>query len=109
MDKGLEILTLGIKEAWNVYKIKIDNDEDYRKVRFGIKIKFDLNDYLKNRIVMKSKIGKVIVRGNTHNLTDFDTELEEREKIMKVWLENEMGDDDIISPRTYRGEDYGTN
>lgn len=99
MNQDLDILTLGLPEAWNMYKIMSDRDEDYRKARFGIDIKFDINDYLKGRILTKPKTGKALIRGKTCSLEEFETELEEREKVIKSWLLENYTEDELIAPR----------
>lgn len=100
MNADLDILTLGLPEAWNMYKIMTEHDEEYRKARFGIKIKFDINDYLKGRILIKPKTGKALVRGKTFILEDFETELEEREKVVKDWLLENYTEEELIKPRS---------
>lgn len=99
MNQDLDILTLGLPEAWNMYKIMADHDQSYREARFGIRIKFDINDYLKGRILTKPKTGKALIRGHTCKLEDFETELEAREKIIKEWLVENYTEEDLISPR----------
>ena len=78
MNEQLDILTLGIAEAWSMFKIMGRGTESYRKARFGKEIKFDINDYIKGRIQIKAKTGKALVRGKQYNLEDFETELELR-------------------------------
>ena len=98
----LDILTLGLAEAWNMYKIMADHNQEYRKARFGVNIKFDINDYLKGRILTKPKTGKALIRGKTCKLEDFETELEEREKIIKDWLVENYTEEDIATARGYK-------
>lgn len=98
-NQDLDILTLGLPEAWNMYKIMADHDEEYRKARFGVKIKFDINDYLKGRIMTKPKTGKALIRGKTCQLEDFETELEKREKIIKEWLVENYTEEELVKPR----------
>lgn len=95
----LDILTLGIAEAWNMYKIMAEHDQTYRKARFGTNIKFDINDYLKGRIQIKPKTGKALIRGKTCDLEEFETELENREKLIKDWLVENYTEEDIAMPR----------
>lgn len=64
-----------------------------------MKIKFDINDYLKGRIITKPKVGKALIRGKTCKLEDFETELEEREKVIKDWLVENYQEEDIAKPR----------
>ena len=100
MGERVDILTLGIEEAWNMYKGVQEEDPNYAKIRFGISIPFDINDYLKGRMVIKGKIGKVIIRGIQQDLVDFETELELREKLIKAYLEEVMIGKEIKEPRS---------
>lgn len=100
LTNDLDIRTLDLREAWNFFKTEIAmEDETYRKARFGIKVKFDINDYLKGRIPVKAKTGKALVRGQAHKLEDFETELEVRERIIKDWLLQNFGEEELVSPR----------
>jgi hypothetical protein len=100
MNNDMEILTLGLTEAWSMFKIMNNGDESYRKVRFGITIKFDINDYIKGRIMTKPKIGKALIRGKTYKLEEFETELESRERVIKQWLMvNYKEEDSMPKPR----------
>lgn len=66
--------------------------ETYDKARFGINTKFDAYDYLNKVMIIKPKVGKVLYRGKTINLTDLWTELEERTIIMKQWIKANLPD-----------------
>lgn len=76
-----------------------DHDIDYRKVRFGVNLHFDINDYLKGRIRIKGKQGIALVNGGSCNLATFESELEEREKIIKQWLIANCTEEDLVKPR----------
>lgn len=100
MSDNIDIRTMDFDECWNFFKTEIDmKDMIYRQVRFGNKLFFDINDYLKGRLQMKPKIGKVIIRGMVFDLGDFETELEVRERMMKNWLLENYGEKDIASAR----------
>lgn len=104
MTQDLDIRTLNIEEAWNTFKTEIKTHEtEYKQARFGIKIKFDINDYLKGRITIKAKTGKAYIRGGAYELEDFETELELRERIIKNWLIENFGDEEIATPRGIGG------
>lgn len=95
---------MDFSEAWNVFKTESEMASDeYRQARFGVKILFDINDYLKGRISIKSKTGQAYIRGRTHKLEDFETELEVRERIIKGWLLDNYGEEDVVNPRGVRG------
>lgn len=99
MNQDLDILTLGLNEAWNMYKIMASHDNSYKMARFGVNIKFDINDYLKGRIQTKPKSGRALIRGQTCKLEDFETELEEREKVVKEWLLENYQEEELTAPR----------
>ena len=100
MNKNdIDILTLGLSEAWNMYKIMCEHDNEYKKARFGMNIKFDINDYLKGRIITKPKTGKALIRGKAYHLEEFETELETREKVIKDWLVENYSEEELFSPR----------
>lgn len=96
-------MTLGLPEAWNMFKLLTLHDMDYRMARFGVDIKFDINDYLKGRIITKPKSGSALLRGRSVNLESFETELEKREKIIKEFLIENMKDEDLFTPRGQNG------
>lgn len=100
MTTDMDIRTLSLQEAWNTFKTEIEmTEKEYKEARFGVTIKFDINDYLKNRIAIKGKVGKAFIRGKSHSLEDFETELEKRERIIKDWLLENFGDIEIATPR----------
>lgn len=98
-SEDIDLMTMGLPEAWNMYKIMSDKDELYRRARFGIKIKFDINDYLKGRITIKPKSGRAMIRGRNCSLEDFETELEDREKVIKEWLIENCTEEEPFTPR----------
>lgn len=98
-SNDLDILTMGLPEAWNMYKMLSEHDNEYNEARFGKKIRFDINDYLKGRILIKPKTGKALIKGKGYLLEDFETELEEREKIIKEWLIDNYTEEELVTPR----------
>ena len=68
------------------------SDEDtYKKARFGVTIVFDILNYTTGfGMLPKEKLGKVRVDGKWYSKIDINTELEEREILMKEWLEQNM-------------------
>ena len=100
MTDALDLKTLPPDEAWNLFATEIDNqEEEYNTARFGIKIPFDIYYYLQNQITIKPKRGIAIIRGRTYLLEDLYTEIEERNKVIKEWLVENLTGDDIITPR----------
>lgn len=100
MTNDTEIRTMALEQAWNTMKTEIEMTErEYKQARFGINIIFDINDYLKGRITIKAKTGKAFIRGKAHRLEEFETELEQRERIIKGWLLDNFGDEEVATPR----------
>lgn len=101
MTKDLDILTMEFQDCWNVFKTQIGMaDKTYLDARFGISLKFDIYDYLSGNILIRGRAGKVQIRGlGTFKLTDFRTELEMRERLMKEFLIEELGNEEVATPR----------
>jgi len=97
--QNLDIMTLPLEEAWNVIKVLDCDNTTYKKARFGIQIPFDINDYIKERIIIKAKSNIAIIKGKPYSLTDFETELEQREKTIKEWLNKNYGKTPLSQPR----------
>lgn len=66
---------------------------EYAKVRYGVKLKFDVYDYFHDLMTVKEKTGWVIHHGKKFKLTDLWTEVEERAKICKAWLKDNVSKD----------------
>lgn len=97
----LEIKTLDLEQCWLVFKTEIEMEtEEYRDVRFGVDIKFDINDYLLGNMKIVAKTGIIYYKGRNFNTESFYTELEKRERIMKRWLEIHLLEERDTSPRT---------
>lgn len=91
---------MNFEESWNYFKTEINmTDTEYKKARFGINIRFDLNDYLKGRINIKSKSGKALIKGKSHDLEEFETEIEKRERLIKKWLLENCQEKEVAKPR----------
>ena len=51
-----DLKQLDFEKAWNMFKTEVSmQDTDYTRVRFGIRVKFDINEYLQGFINMKPK------------------------------------------------------
>ena len=62
-------------------------------------MKLDINDYLKGRITIKPKVGLALIRGKAEKLETFETELEARERVIKEWLHENFGTEELSKPR----------
>lgn len=89
MVNELDIKTLSLEEAYELFISEVDKYRDskiYGQIRFGIKIRFDIYDYLNGNIRVKHKSGKAIIKGRVYDMEDIYGEIEERNKEMKEWL-----------------------
>lgn len=105
-----DIRTLNVKESFLLltqYMTEIEDFEGLQEVydtaRFGIKLKFDLYDYIYENITMKGKTGKIIYRGRTIDLSNFWTELEARNILIKKWLIENTEEEGVI--KSYETKD----
>lgn len=101
--------TLNVKEAFltlTQYMTETeeypDLEETYNKARFGIQLKFDIYDYINEMVKMKEKTGKILYRGRTINISDFWTELEKRNILIKKWLIENTEDQGVITGYEYK-------
>ena len=100
MNSEVEFKTMSLEEAWNFFKTEIEmNSVEYQNARFGIYMMFDINDYFYGHISVKSKTGKVFIRGKSFKTEDFYTELEHRERQIKSYLVDNFSDEEIAAPR----------
>lgn len=85
---------LGTKELYTAFKEVVYNEENqelkekyYKKVRFGIKQNFDINDFLVGRFWGKKKTGKIRIGNTWLTMEQCYTEIEEREALMQKAIE----------------------
>lgn len=99
------LLSLSFEASYKLYKVMLNKmreegiatEKDYKKVRFGFNINFELDDYFKNRFREKPKSGTVIIWKDEYSLEEFRTELELRENtILESLLDYYSTDKDII-------------
>jgi len=91
-DKIMDIIMKGnLKEIWNLFtspyiKDGYDNyDKDLEIVRNGKFIKFDIFDLWNSdgkQIMVKNKIGKIIIDKKMYDIKDYRDEKEKRREIM---------------------------
>lgn len=80
----------GTEEEEGIYE---DLPEIYNKARYGIEIEFDLYDYVYDMMVIsKIKAGKIQYRNKILDMSDFWTEIEERNNLIKKWLRENTED-----------------
>lgn len=73
-------------------------NEEYKKIRDGYIIKFDINTYLTENFIEKPSQGKIIIENKIYKLKDFFTEIEERRANMQHYILETMRDDDSLKP-----------
>ena len=100
-----KIISGTMMELWNVF-VTLEGeyeeyDEDYEAIRFGIDVSFDIYDLWEetSRIIIKDKIGKVLVSQKEFDISDYRTEKENRRKIMANAISENTMEADVISPR----------
>lgn len=106
-----DVRTLNVKEAFLTLTQYMAEEEGtfndiedvYHKARFGINLKFDIYDYINEMINIKSKTGKIIYRGRTLDISDFWTELETRNILIKKWLIENTEEEGVI--KSYETKD----
>ena len=112
MDEQV-LLSLSMEEIYRVFMAKardlkdeeLITDEDIKKARYGIKIKFSLSVYFRYKdsencglFNIKPKSEKIYLGNKEYvNLREFDEELDERQGIMlNALLDYYAKDDDIV-------------
>lgn len=106
-----QILASDITELYTLIRARlhdqIPNEEELkdakRKVRWGIKIKFDIHDYDIGNYTEKPKGGIILIPlwrpQHKYKITDIHTEIEEREDLARKTLLDSITDEDIIKAR----------
>lgn len=95
----LDVATLPLHDAWKLFMLQkgIQNTQEYRKARFGININFDINDALIGNIKIKAKSQEAIINRWKYNLEDYNTELENRERIIKEYLIEQLEPERLVT------------
>lgn len=92
----LDVRELSIEQAWHVFITEIDTQSrEYQQARFGHRLKFDIYETFKGYFTIKPKTGKIYIRTKAYRLEDFHTEMEIREKQIKRWILENMGEEEI--------------
>lgn len=82
-----KILDMNFEQLYALYKtLSIDYPKlkiNYHKIRFGIKISFDIHDHFEQNIKIKLKKNIVSIGGKICNLTEYRTEIEDRESLCR--------------------------
>lgn len=99
------VVTGSMKELWSTF-INLDGEyaeygEDYEKVRYGIKVHFEIQDLWEETVRLKrrDKEGKVMINRKIYTLEEFRTEKEERRKIMVNAIMENLDNKTPIKPR----------
>ena len=103
------IIALSLAEVWTLYKVKrkemikegFTSEQEYNRIRYGITIMFELDDYIQERFRERPKSGEIVIQKIVYSIKEFRTEMEERERLMRNSLLNYYADDkDILGMRT---------
>ena len=81
-------------------KLYMDLSQVYQKARYGVKMKFDLYFHIYGHLTIKTKTGILIYKGKSYDMSDYYTELEQRNILMKKWI-RENTDTDTGLPKPY--------
>lgn len=95
-----KIRTMDLKQAY-FFTIGEEDipEEDYRKMRYGIKVKFDIYDYIHNNIAVKQKSRLIGIGSKWMTMDEFYSEIEARLKFIKIYLLNIYKDESLTKPR----------
>lgn len=100
MNQEIDILTLNLQEAWEMFLMLAENNTtEYEKARWGIKIPFDIYDHFSGATTQKIKVGKINIKGKAYDSSDFYSELELRKKIIKEWLLENFTEEKLYTAR----------
>lgn len=75
------------------------NQKELEKIRFGIKLEFDVNACFTGHITDKFKGGIVIVGTRAFKTRDYFSEMEERESLAKYLLLKTTQEKDLLQSR----------
>lgn len=91
MSQEQDVRTLALEQAYEMFISEGDDgpsyNDVYQEARYGITLKFDIYEHLQGHIQVRNKTGKVFIRGKAYDSDEFYTELEQRNKVIKAWLE----------------------
>ena len=103
MDSELsitEIMALDLQTAYQLFKqIELQEQKPknysqlYEYVRYGIEEEFDIYSLFDNEFTPKTKSGEIIIEGRTIKKKDFNTEIENREALIKKTIIDNQTDD----------------
>ena len=102
MSEKEDVLGMDFEKLYKVFlllKLEKDLEEEYRKIRFGVDLKFDIYKYFGEDFVIKNKENIIIMDGKEFELGKFWSELENREAICRKAVMENMEDVDILAGR----------
>ena len=77
-------------------------NDHYTRIRYGIRIHFDIYAWLNKNYTLKEKTGIIFIQGNQYDLHQVYSEIEIRTSKCKQWLEDNL-DSDILDSLTSPG------
>ncbi len=99
MDIEERIRDMGMEKAYNWLLDEEVDERTYEAVRFGVNLKFDINEYLEGWIVPKPKSRLVVIAGKLYKSKDFFTEIENRKRMAKAFLLQEYSEKNPVKVR----------
>lgn len=102
-----KVLSMDISAAYALYNVLKKeqgfNYSNYHKIRFGIKIMFDIYKIIDNHYFERPRNNQIVIRGiGMIPSVDFNTEVEERETLIKKAILSFI--DDLDEGDTYTRE-----
>lgn len=95
------VIGMNMEEGFEAFKLYRQGqfEEEYYKVRFGINVSFDINEFIHGELRNKRKRGVYKIGRTNVSAEDFWTELEERTTLIKKCLLELIPDKKITRSR----------
>lgn len=94
----------GIKELWaaiNLLEEPEEYEEELKKIKYGIKIQIPIIYIIKGWVTENPENKRISVKGHgKFDIVEFYDEIDEREKLMREIVLEELSDNDVTAPRT---------
>ena len=113
----LQLADMKVSTAWNMYLMvttqmrlageDIDDKEmetEEKMLREGIKMRFNIKDYITGNFTTKPKKKTIRISGKTFGLDEWYREVEERERLMKARVLDSFADRDSFRPEKEEDE-----
>lgn len=89
----IEVMKSDLRTLYNMFRLtiieegeEIEENEDYKQVRGGVKVKFDIHRIINKLYVERPKQGVIIIGDEQLTLEEYWDEMEKRETIIRKKL-----------------------